>query len=94
MVLIDRRGTIEGKNTISDFRDIEHERLNSIYSTVLYTEYLNHKINFIDNPGIDDFIGEVFSAFKVCESSILVLNTQNAVETGTEILWRHAKNFQ
>lgn len=88
--VINRRGTIEDKNTVSDYREIELERLNSIYSTVLYAEIDGKKINMIDCPGFDDFVGEVIAALKVTDTALMVLNAQNGVEVGAEISWRHA----
>lgn len=88
--VIDRRGSPEGKNTVSDYTEIEHINQRSIYSTPLYTEFMNTKFNVIDTPGADDFIGGVISAFKVCESGILVVNAQQGVETGTKIFASHA----
>lgn len=86
--VINRRGSIEDKNTVSDYRDIEIERQNSVYSSVLYSLYDNHKINIIDTPGFDDFVGEVISALKVVDAAVLVVNAQNGVEPGTETTWR------
>ncbi len=87
--LIKRRGSIEDKNTTSDYREIEIEREASVFSTVLNVEYNGFKLNFIDTPGIDDFIGEVITALKVCDTAIMVINSQNGVEVGTEITWRY-----
>jgi elongation factor G len=92
--IIDRKGNVESKNTVSDYRAIEHERLNSVYSTVLYTEYNDHKINFIDNPGFDDFVGETIAAMKVTDVSLLLMNTNNGIEVGTELSWRHALKYE
>ena len=89
--VIERRGTIDGKNTVSDYRPIEHENGNSIYSTVLYTEFLNKKINILDTPGLDDFSGGVISSLYAVDSAIMVINVQNGVEVGTEIHFRHAE---
>ena len=89
--MIERRGTIEGKNTVSDYRPIEHENGNSIFSTVLYTEFQNKKINIIDTPGLDDFSGGVISSLYVADSAVLLINVQNGVEVGTEIHFRHAE---
>jgi elongation factor G len=89
--VIDRRGTIEGNNTVSDYRPIEHENGNSIFSTVLYTEFLNHKVNIIDTPGLDDFSGGVISSLYASDTAILLINAQNGVEVGTEIHFRHAE---
>ncbi len=87
--IIKRRGTIEDMNTVSDYRDIEIERKNSIYSTVMFTEIAGKKINIIDTPGFDDFAGEVIAALKVSETAVMVVNAQNGVEVGTEITWRY-----
>jgi len=91
--VIERRGTIEGKNTASDYRPIEHENGNSIFSTVLYTEFLNKKINILDTPGLDDFCGGVISSLFAADLSVMVINVQNGVEVGTEIHFRHAEKL-
>ena len=89
--IIERRGTIDGKNTVSDYRPIEHENGNSIFSTVLYTEYQNKKINILDTPGLDDFSGGVISSLYAADSAVMTINVQNGVEVGTEIHFRHAE---
>jgi elongation factor G len=89
--VIERRGTVEGRNTLSDYRPIEHENGNSIFSTVLYTEYLNNKINIIDTPGLDDFSGGVISSLFATDCVVMTINVQNGVEVGTEIHFRHAE---
>nr|NQU92632.1 elongation factor G [Bacteroidota bacterium] len=87
--LINRRGSVDDKNTVSDYREIEHERQNSISSTVLYAEFGGKKINIIDTPGFDDYVGEVISALKVADTGVMVINAQNGVEVGAEISWRY-----
>ena len=89
--IIERRGTIEGKNTVSDYRPIEHENGNSIFSTVLYTEFLNKKINILDTPGMDDFSGGIISSLYAVDCAVMTINVQNGVEVGTEIQFRHAE---
>ena len=89
--VISRRGNVDDKNTVSDYRDIELERQNSIYSTVLYAEHAGIKINMIDCPGFDDFIGEVIAALRVTDTAVMVLNAQNGVDVGAEIQWRWVK---
>jgi elongation factor G len=89
--IIERRGTIEGKNTASDYRPIEHENGNSIFSSILYTEFQNKKINILDTPGLDDFSGGVISSLYAADCAVLVINVQNGVEVGTEIHFRHAE---
>jgi elongation factor G len=89
--VIERRGTIEGTNTVSDYRPIEHENGNSIFSTVLYTEFKNKKINILDTPGLDDFSGGVISSLYAVDTAVMTINVQNGVEVGTEIHFRHAE---
>ncbi len=88
--VIDRRGSVEDKNTVSDNNELEKINQRSIYATPLYAEFLGAKINFIDAPGSDDFIGGAYSAIKVCESGVLVINAQQGVEVGTENFLRLA----
>ncbi|MBI5219462.1 MAG: elongation factor G [Bacteroidia bacterium] len=83
--VIDRKGAVETKNTVSDYNPIEHERNSSIFSTVLYTEWLDNKINMIDAPGLDDFVGGVVSSLRVADTAVMLINAQNGVEVGTEI---------
>ena len=91
--VIDRKGTINGKNTASDYNEIEQENLNSVFSTVLYTEFNDHKVNIIDTPGADDFIGGVISSFSATDMAVMLINAQNGVEVGTEILNRHCDKY-
>ena len=89
--VIDRRGSIETNNTLSDNTDIEHEYKRSIYSTILFTEFMGRKLNIIDCPGSDDFCGSLFSAFKVGDVGVMVMNAQNGWEVGDEIQSRYAR---
>ncbi|MDO5496612.1 MAG: elongation factor G [Alistipes sp.] len=89
--VIDRRGSIENNNTLSDNTDIEHEYKRSIYSTTLFTEFMGRKLNIIDCPGSDDFCGNLFSAFKVGDVGVMVMNAQAGWEVGCEIQSRYAR---
>ncbi|MBQ9436090.1 MAG: elongation factor G [Bacteroidales bacterium] len=91
--VINRRGSVEDKNTLSDYRDIELERQQSIQSTVMYSEFGGCKINMIDCPGFDDFVGEVIGSLRVMDSAVMVINAQNGVDVGAEIQWRHTKKM-
>jgi len=90
---IKRRGTIQGKSTISDYTNIEQEKGNSIFSTLMHARWKASKINIIDTPGSDDFIGEVVSSMKVADTAMVVLNAANGVEVGTEILWTYIQDY-
>jgi len=89
--VIERKGTIEAKSTVSDYTEIEQQNQRSIFSTVLYTEFNGHKINIIDTPGSDDFVGGVISAMRPVDMGVMVVNSQYGVEVGTEIFGRHAE---
>ncbi|MBQ8863174.1 MAG: elongation factor G [Rikenellaceae bacterium] len=91
--MIERRGTIEGCNTLSDNTDIEHEYKRSIYATTLFTEFMGRKLNIIDCPGSDDFCGSLYSAFKVGDVGVLVMNANNGWEVGGEINLRYSRNL-
>ncbi|MGV3505321.1 MAG: elongation factor G [Adhaeribacter sp.] len=91
--IINRRGSVEDHNTVSDYHEVEHERGSSVYATTLHTEWRDYKINLIDTPGLDDFIGEVISAISVCDTVVLLLNAQNGVEVGTEMLWDYVDRY-
>ncbi|MEM7110263.1 MAG: GTP-binding protein, partial [Bacteroidota bacterium] len=92
--IINRRGTVENKNTVSDWHEIEHQRESSVYATLLHTEWRNYKINIIDAPGLDDFVGEVASSVRVADTCVFVINTQHGVEVGTELTWNYVDQFR
>jgi elongation factor G len=92
--LISRRGSVEEKNTVSDFHEIEKERGNSIFCKLLHTRWRGFKINIIDTPGYDDFSGEVVSALRVADTGIMLLNAEMGVEVGTDIIWDYTERFK
>lgn len=89
--VIDRRGSIENDNTLSDNTDLEHQYKRSIYPTILFTEFKDKKLNIIDTPGSDDFCGGLFSAFKVADVGLMLFNAQNGFEAGSEVQARYAR---
>ncbi|MBE6209567.1 MAG: elongation factor G [Rikenellaceae bacterium] len=89
--VIERRGSIEACNTISDNTEIEHEYKRSIYATTLFTEFMGRKLNIIDCPGSDDFCGSLYSAFKVGDVGVLVMNANNGWEVSGEIQLRYSR---
>ncbi len=91
--LINRRGTVDGKNTISDYREIELDRKYSVETTLMYTEFGGKKVNILDVPGFADYQGELVSAMSVVEAAVCVVNAQSGVEVGTEIANRYASKL-
>ena len=91
---IKRRGTVEDKSTISDYTNIEQERGNSIFSTLMHANWRDGKINIIDTPGFDDFVGEVVSSLKVADLGLMLLNARSGVEVGTELIWDYIEKYK
>ncbi|MBK8041929.1 MAG: elongation factor G [Haliscomenobacter sp.] len=91
---INRRGTVEEGNTVSDYSDLEKERGGSIFSTLMHVQWKDSKINILDTPGLDDFVGEVVSSMKVGSTAVVLLNAKSGVEVGTELIWDYVDTFQ
>lgn len=91
--VIKRRGTIEGKNTVSDYFPVEQEYGYSVFSTVLHTEWNNKKLNIIDCPGSDDFVGATVTALNVTDTAIMLINGQYGVEVGTQNHFRYTEKL-
>lgn len=90
---LSRRGTVEDKSTISDYTNIEQERGNSIFSTLMHAKWKDSKINIIDTPGFDDFVGEVVSSLKVADLGVMLINAKSGVEVGTELIWEYIEKY-
>ena len=81
--IIKRRGTVEGKNTVSDYFPVEQEDGYSVFSTVMHVEWNNKKLNIIDCPGSDDFVGGAITALNVTDQAVILVNGQYGPEVGT-----------
>lgn len=92
--VIKRRGTIEAKNTVSDSFPVEKEYGYSVFSTVFYAEFLNKKLNVIDCPGADDFVGNAITALNVTDTGVILINSQYGVEVGTQNIFRTTQSLK
>ena len=91
--VIKRRGTIDAKNTVSDYFPVEKEYGYSVFSTVFYAEFLGKKLNVIDCPGADDFVGSAITALNVTDTGVIVIDSQYGVEVGTQNIFRTVENL-
>ncbi len=91
---INRIGTVEDGATSSDYTDLEKERKGSVFATLLHANWKDSKINIIDTPGSDDFVGEVVSSLRVAALGVMVLNAKSGVEVGTELVWEYIQRFE
>ena len=92
--IIKRRGTIEGKNTVSDYFPVEQEYGYSVFPTILHAEWNNKKLNIIDCPGSDDFIGGAITALNVTDEAVILINGQYGPEVGTQNIFRYTEKLK
>ena len=92
--IIKRRGTVEGKNTVSDYFPVEQEYGYSVFSTVFHTEWNGKKLNIIDCPGSDDFVGGAITALNVTDQALILVNGQYGPEVGTMNAFRNTEKLQ
>ena len=92
--LINRKGSVDQRNTVGDYHALEQERGNSIFSKLMHTKWRGFKINILDTPGYDDFVGEVLSALRVADTGVMILNGVTGVEVGTDIIWEYTEKFK
>lgn len=92
--VIKRRGTVEAKNTVSDYFPVEKEYGYSVFSTVFYAEFRDKKLNVIDCPGADDFVGAAVTALNMTDTGVIVVNGQYGVEVGTQNIFRTATGLK
>lgn len=90
---IKRRGRITAKNTVSDYFPVEQDYGYSVFSTVFHTEWKGKKLNFIDCPGSDDFVGAVLTALNVTDTAVLLINGQFGPEVGTQNHFRYTEKL-
>ena len=92
--VIKRRGTIEAKNTVCDYFPVEQEYGYSVFSTVFNVEWNNKKLNIIDCPGADDFVGGAITALNVTDQALVLINGQYGPEVGTQNLFRYTEKLK
>ena len=90
---IKRRGRITAKNTVSDYFPVEQDYGYSVFSTVFHVEWNGKKLNMIDCPGSDDFVGAAMTALNVTDTAVLVLNGQYGAEVGTQNHFRYTEKL-
>jgi elongation factor G len=92
--IIKRRGTVEAKNTVSDYFPVEQEYGYSVFSTVFHAEWNNKKLNIIDCPGSDDFVGGAITALNVTDQAVILINGQYGPEVGTQNSFRYTEKLK
>ena len=86
--VIKRRGTVEANNTVCDYFPVEKEYGYSVFSSIFYAEFLGKKLNVIDCPGADDFVGNAITALNVTDTGLILIDAQYGVEVGTQNIFR------
>ena len=88
---ITRRGTVETKNTISDFTPEEQERCGSIYATQMNTQWKDHQFFFADTPGYGEFLGEVTASYAAADAALVIIDAVDGPQVGTARAWKFAR---
>ena len=91
--VIKRRGSVEAKNTVSDYFPVELEYGYSVFPTVFHVEWNNKKLNIIDCPGSDDFVGGVITSLNVTDQAVILINGQYGPEVGTQNNFRYTEKL-
>ena len=92
--IIKRRGSVEAKNTVSDYFPVEQEYGYSVFPTVFHVEWNNKKLNLIDCPGSDDFVGGAITALNVTDQAVILINGQYGPEVGTQNAFRYTEKLE
>ena len=92
--IIQRRGRVSQGTTVSDYFPVEQDYGYSVFSTVYHVEYNNKKLNIIDCPGSDDFVGAAITALNVTDTAVLLLNGQYGPEVGTQNHFRYTEKLK
>ena len=82
-----RMGTVENGNTISDYEKEEAKRGFSLRTSVIPIEWDGVKVNLLDTPGYQDFIGEAEEAVAVADAAVIVISGKSGIEVGTKRAW-------
>lgn len=88
-----RLGKVDDGTTVSDYTEDEIQRKTSIGASLIHLEWKNHKVNLIDMPGYQDFMGEVVGGLRVAETALILFSAQSGVEVGTEQVWSIAQKY-
>ena len=91
--IIKRRGRVSQHNTVSDYFPVEQEYGYSVFSTVFHCEWNNKKLNIIDCPGSDDFVGAALTSLNVTDTTVILLGA-NGIEVGTQNHFRYTEKLQ
>lgn len=88
---ISKKGEVDKKNTVSDFLPEEQQRLSSLSTSIIPVEYNGYKLNFLDTPGNDEFVGELNQALSVVKGAVILVDATSGVQVGTERVWKEVR---
>lgn len=88
---ISKKGKVDKKNTVSDFLPEEQQRLSSLSTSIIPVEYNGYKLNFLDTPGNDEFVGELNQALSVVKGAVILVDATSGVQVGTERVWKEVR---
>jgi len=81
-----KKGTVEGKDTTSDYLTEEKEHESSISTSLIPVEHQGYKLNFLDTPGSRELVNEVHQALSVVKGAIVLIDGSKGIDIGTELV--------
>jgi elongation factor G len=91
---IDRMGSIEAGNTVTDHEPEEIARKISVTSAVAFCDWKNHRLNILDTPGFVNFIEDTRGCLRVSDGAIVIVSAISGVKAETEKVWKYACEFE
>ncbi|HEB76100.1 MAG TPA: elongation factor G [Nitrospirae bacterium] len=91
---IDRMGSVDAGNTVTDFDPEEIERRITISSAVAYCDWKGSRMNIIDTPGFINFIEDARGCLRVSDGAVIIVSAISGVKAETEKIWKYACEFE
>src|SRR5687767_7744731 len=91
---VNRLGRVDEGTTVTDYDEEEIARKHTLSSSLAHAEWNKHKINFIDTPGMANFLSESRAALRVADAALVVVDAVAGVEVSTEKIWETAEELQ
>ena len=90
---INRLGRVDEGTTITDYDEEEIARKHTLSSSLAYAEWNKQKINFIDTPGMANFLSDARAALRVVDAALVVIDAVHGAEVSTEKIWAAAEEL-
>ncbi len=90
---VNRLGRVDDGTTVTDYDDEEIARKHTLSASLAYLEWNRTKINFIDTPGMANFLSDARAAMRVSDAVLVVVDAVSGVQVSTEKVWALAEEL-